>query len=241
MERGSDILQKPVILVVDDEQPIARLLRLELGSQGFCVIAAMSGREALQMVEEQRPDLVLLDIVMPEMSGLEVLARLKAEYKMPVVILSAKSSEDTRVRAFEMGADDFIIKPFSPENVTATVQFLLAGGEGRGRPSRIVRAGDLEIDLLSERVTRNEQLVPLSRSEWLLLRELARHEGRPRLYQELLSAVWGGEYRDDLDYLRLWVRRLQEKLGNGPAGPQTIRDYYGIGYRLNISPEQAPG
>jgi two-component system KDP operon response regulator KdpE len=220
---------EPLLLVVDDEAGILRLIKLELSAQGFRVITASTGEEALRLAEEQRPDAVLLDIMMPEITGLEVMRRLRERTNIPVLLVTAKDKDADKVRGLELGADDYIVKPFSPDELGARVRAVLRRGLGQD-VERVVRAGDVEIDLTRRLVKRGGQPVAVTRTEWLLLQHLAANAGKVMLNTELLSKVWGPEYRDDLQYLRVWVSRLRAKLEVEPANPTIIKTLQGIGY-----------
>jgi len=220
---------EPLLLVVDDEAGILRLIKLELSAQGFRVITASSGEEALRLAEEQRPDAVLLDIMMPEITGLEVMRRLRERTNVPVLLVTAKDKDADKVRGLELGADDYIVKPFSPDELGARVRAVLRRGLGQD-VERVVRAGDVEIDLTRRLVKRAGTPVAVTRTEWLLLQHLAANAGKVMLNTELLSKVWGPEYRDDLQYLRVWVSRLRAKLEAEPANPAIIKTLQGIGY-----------
>ncbi|MCS7275584.1 MAG: response regulator transcription factor [Dehalococcoidia bacterium] len=223
----------PLVLAVDDEPGILRLLKQELTEQGLRVITANNGEEALRLAEEQRPDLVLLDVMLPDMSGLEVIRRLRERSDAPIILLTARDTDSDKVRGLEMGADDYVVKPFSPDEVAARIRAVLrrtSGARLSGR--RLMLAGGLEIDMDRRLVLRQGEVVPLTRTEWLLLQQLAAHAGRVLTNSELLSKVWGPEYRDDVQYLRVWVSRLRRKLGDNPAEPSIIRTMPGIGYML---------
>ena len=224
---------EPLVLAVDDEAGILRLVKLELSQQGFRVVTAGSGEEALRVAEEQRPDIVLLDIVMPEMTGLEVMRKLREQSNAPVILVTAKDTDSDKVRGLELGADDYIVKPFSPDELGARIRAVLRRSIGAGSTGRLVRAGDVEIDLDRRLVTRNGDPISLTRTEWLLLQHLAANAGKVMMNAELLSKVWGPEYRDDVQYLRVWVSRLRHKLEPEPADPTIIRTRQGIGYLLD--------
>ena len=240
---------EPLLLAVDDEPGILRLIRLELSSQGFRVIVADSGEEGLRLAEQQRPDIAVLDITMPDMSGLEVMRRLRDRSSMPIILLTAKDHDEDKVRGLEMGADDYLVKPFNPEELSARVRAVLrrglrpqAGGES------IVQVANLEIDLERRLVRKDGEVVTLTRTEWMLLQHLAANAGKVMLGTELLSKVWGPEYRDDLQYLRVWVSRLRGKLEPDPGNPTIIKTLQGIGYLLDAdgyfseaAPEPAHG
>jgi two-component system KDP operon response regulator KdpE len=225
---------EPLILAVDDEAGILRLIKLELSSQGFRVVVANDGEEALRLAEQQRPDIVVLDIVMPDMSGLEVMRRLRERTSVPVILLTAKDHDEDKVRGLEMGADDYLVKPFNPEELSARVRAVLRRGF---RPSagteNIVKVGNVEIDLNRRLVKKEGEVVSLTRTEWMLLQHLAANAGKVMLNTELLSKVWGPEYRDDLQYLRVWVSRLRSKLEPDASNPTIIKTLQGIGYLLD--------
>jgi DNA-binding response OmpR family regulator len=232
------VTAEPLVLAVDDEAGILRLIKLELTTQGFRVVTAESGEEALRTAEEQRPDIALLDIVMPEMTGLEVMRKLRERTTIPVILLTAKGSDADKVRGLEMGADDYIAKPFSPEELSARVRSVLRRTVGSSSTENVVHVDNIEIDLNRRLVKRDGELVVLTRTEWMLLQHLAANAGKIMLNTELLSKVWGPEYRDDLQYLRVWVSRLRRKLETDPSKPQLIKTFQGIGYMLNTAPEE---
>ena len=224
---------EPLVLAVDDEPGILRLIKLELTSQGFRVITAENGKDGVRMAEENRPDIALLDILMPEMTGMEVMRELRERTNIPVILLTAKGSDSDKVRGLELGADDYLAKPFSPEELSARVRAVLRRAVGSAGLEHIVRAEDIEIDLNRRLVKRAGELVTLTRTEWMLLQHLAANPGKVMLNVELLSKVWGPEYRGDLQYLRVWVSRLRKKLEADPSNPKLIRTFQGIGYMLD--------
>ncbi len=228
---------EPLVMAVDDEAGILRLIKLELSTQGFRVVTASSGEEALRTAEEQRPDIALLDIVMPEMTGLEVMRRLRERSTIPVILLTAKGSEGDKVRGLELGADDYLAKPFSPDELSARVRAVLRRTVGSSSTENVVHISNIEVDLNRRLVKRNGKIVTLTRTEWMLLQHLAANAGKIMLNAELLSKVWGPEYRDDLQYLRVWVSRLRRKLEEDPSKPKLIKTFQGIGYMLAASPE----
>jgi DNA-binding response OmpR family regulator len=225
---------EPLVLAVDDEAGILRLIKLELSTQGFRVVTAGGGEEALRVAEEQRPDIALLDIVMPEMTGLEVMRRLRERSSIPVILLTAKGSESDKVRGLELGADDYLAKPFSPDELSARVRAVLRRSVGSSSTENIVHVGSVEVDLNRRLVKRSGKIVTLTRTEWMLLQHLAANVGKIMLNAELLSKVWGPEYRDDLQYLRVWVSRLRRKLEEDPSKPRLIKTFQGIGYMLAV-------
>jgi two-component system, OmpR family, KDP operon response regulator KdpE len=232
---------EPLVLAVDDEAGILRLMKLELSAQGFRVITAGSGEEALRLVEEQRPDIVLLDIIMPEMTGLEAMRKIREQLNIPVILVTAKDSDTDKVRGLEMGADDYIVKPFSPEELSARIRAVLRRSVGAQSSERVISVGGVEIDLNRRIVTRDGDPVSLTRTEWLLLQYLAANAGKVMLNAELLSKVWGPEYHDDVQYLRVWVSRLRRKLERNPSDPSIIKTMQGIGYMLDAEPVAQAG
>jgi two-component system KDP operon response regulator KdpE len=225
---------EPLVLAVDDEPGVLRLIKLELATQGLRVITATDGEEGLRMAEQQRPDLIVLDIMMPDISGLEVMRRLRERSSVPIILLTAKDHDQDKVRGLDLGADDYLIKPFNPEELSARVRAVLRRGirPGDGEEN-VITVGDVEIDLSRRLVKKGGDVVSLTRTEWMLLQQLAANAGKVMLNTELLSKVWGPEYRDDLQYLRVWVSRLRGKLENEPSKPRLIKTLQGIGYLLD--------
>lgn len=223
---------EPLLLVVDDEVGVLRLMKLELSAQGFRVVTASDGEEALRIAEEQRPDAVVLDIMMPGISGLEVMRRLRERTNVPVILVTAKDKDSDKIRGLELGADDYVVKPFNPDELGARIRAVLRRMLAQD-VERLIRAGNVEIDLARRLVHKNGEQVALTRTEWLLLQQLAANAGKVMLAQELLSKVWGPEYLDDLQYLRVWVSRLRAKIEDVPAEPRIIKTLPGIGYMLD--------
>lgn len=222
------------ILVVDDEPRVVRLVSEVLKAMGYQVSAAVSGESALEKVALEQPDLVLLDILLPPgMDGFEVCARIREFSDVPVIMLTAKAQEGDILRGFDVGADDYLTKPFSAKELVARVGAVLRRTQRPEelRPSRLV-CGDLEIDFARRIVRMRGERVSLTRTEYALLRYLALHPNHVVLHEELLSAVWGPEYRDDIDYLRAYIRYLRRKLEEDPAHPRFILTSRGIGYML---------
>jgi two-component system KDP operon response regulator KdpE len=225
---------EPLILAVDDEAGILRLIRLELTEQGYRVVVASDGEEAVRTFEQQRPDVVVLDIMLPDMSGLEVMRRLRERSNTPIILLTARDHDEDKVRGLELGADDYIVKPFNPQELTARVRAVLRRAVRESIGESLVVAGDVEIDLDKRLVTKAGEPVSLTRTEWMLLQHLASNAGRVMLNTELLSKVWGPEYIDDLQYLRVWISRLRSKLETDHAQPSVIKTLQGIGYLLDV-------
>jgi DNA-binding response OmpR family regulator len=235
-------MNKPTVLVVDDDHKILRLLRIELTAQGFGVHMAERGEEALQAVPRLRPDLIVLDIIMPGMDGLAVLKRLRETSGVPVILLTAKGTDSDKILGLELGADDYIPKPFNPEELTARARAVLRRSQAREAPAvgNRLQCGNIVIDLSRRTVFVDGKHVVLSRTEWQLLQQLCANAGRVMLHEDLLTRTWGPEYREDLQYLRVWISRLRQKLETNPAEPRVIRTVQGIGYILEAGAASQP-
>ena len=229
---------QPLVLVADDEPRITKLVSIVLSDEGFRVVTASGGEEALRKAEEIRPDIVLLDIVMPDLDGIEVMRQLRERRPVAVILLTAKGSTADKSKGLDLGADDYVAKPFHPDELAARVRAVLRRTSGASPGSGVLKFDDIEIDLERRLVTRDGKLVQLSRTEWLLLQHLAANPGKVVLHTELLTKVWGPEYRDDLQYLRVWVSRVRRKLGSEPGDPGRIKTFQGIGYLLDVDPPE---
>jgi two-component system KDP operon response regulator KdpE len=227
---------QPLVLVADDEQRITKLVSMALTDEGFRVVTAAGGEEALAKAEEVRPDIVLLDIVMPDLDGIEVMRQIRERRPVPVILLTAKGSAAEKAKGLDQGADDYIAKPFHLDELAARVRAVLRRASGVATGVGPVQFDDVVIDLERRIVTRDGNTVELSRTEWLLLQHLASNAGKVVLHTELLTKVWGPEYRDDLQYLRVWVSRVRRKLGAKPGEPGRIKTFQGIGYLLDVEP-----
>jgi two-component system KDP operon response regulator KdpE len=223
---------QPLVLVADDEPRITRLVAMSLADDGFRVVTALGGEEALRKATETKPDIVLLDIVMPDIDGIEVMRRLREWRPVPVILLTAKGSTADRARGLDLGADDYVAKPFHPDELAARVRAVLRRAAGVSPGSSVIDVDGVRIDLERRLVTREGETVVLSRTEWLLLQTLATNADRVVLHSELLTEVWGPEFRDDLQYLRVWISRVRRKLGAEPGESGPIATFQGIGYVL---------
>jgi two-component system KDP operon response regulator KdpE len=223
------------VLVVDDEPKLVRLVKEVLTATGFDVISVSDGNSAIEAIAMENPDLVLLDIVLAdEFDGYQVAQRVREFSDIPIIMLTAKVRESDLIRGFDAGADDYITKPFSAKELLARVRAVLKRSQvkvGELAESEIV-CGSLHIDLARRKVAVDGKQVHLTRTEFNLLHELAIHLNQVVLHTDLLSAVWGPEYRDDLDYLRAYIRYLRRKLEPDPDNPEYLITSPGVGYML---------
>jgi len=230
-----DSLRNRSILVVDDEERMARFIRLNLEHDGFQVIEAYRGMTAMEALRTEMPDLIILDVMMPDIDGFEVLKMIREISNVPVIMLTAKGEEDDRVRGLELGADDYVTKPFSPRELVSRVRAVLRRTEATSQASRsepIVVDDRLKIDFGRREVWVNDELVKLRPTEYRLLYHLVQNAGWVVTYDQLLSKVWGYEYRDESHYVRLYINYLRQKLEEDPSNPKYILTERGIGYRF---------
>jgi DNA-binding response OmpR family regulator len=225
---------KAKILLIDDDQDLLGVLKLGLEQEDFLVVAATDGSEGLKAAYRDHPDLIVLDIMMPGIDGWETCRRLRELSEVPIIMLTAKTMATDVVKGLALGADDYVTKPFSTAELIARVQACLRRSESRDpsqRPATIV-SGELTIDLAGRKVTISGEAVELTPTEFRLLAYLARFRGRVVLHQTLLREVWGTEYIDELDYLRLYISYVRHKIEKDPANPEIIRTAWGQGYYL---------
>lgn len=223
------------ILAVDDEERILNFLRSKLKALGYEVITAGNGVEAIELAQAQEPDLVVLDLVMPKKDGFETLKELRSFSTVPVIILTARGADADKIKGLNQGADDYLLKPFNPDELVARIEAIrrrLESAAGWKNPTSLC-LGNITIDFNSRRTTVNGEEISLTRTEWLLLSELSRNVGRLMLYEDLLIRVWGTEYRNDLQILRTWISRLRSKLESDPSNPRIIRTIPKSGYIID--------
>ena len=219
------------ILLVDDEPAIVRAVRANLGSRGFRVDVAESGREALERVE-LHPDLILLDLGLPDLDGLDLIRALRSRGRAPIIVLSARGAERDKVRALDLGADDYLTKPFGVEELLARIRVALRHTLRSGADEPVFRTRGLTVDVEHRRVTVDGEELHLTPTEYALLTALVRHADRVVTDAMLLQEVWGPEYGDEDHYLHVYVARLRKKLEPDPQKPRYIATEPGIGYRL---------
>jgi two-component system, OmpR family, KDP operon response regulator KdpE len=224
--------QPPVVLVVDDEVQIRRFLRAGLELDGFVVQDAETGADALKSVTLQQPDLVILDLGLPDMDGGDVLERLRSWSTVPLIVLSVRSNEAEKVRLLESGADDYVVKPFGMAELLARSEAALRRYFKTATENPVVVAGPLSIDLVSRLVMLDKNPVRLTRKEYRLLHVLAVHVGLVVTHDQLLKEIWTGNQRDNIQYLRILVRKLRQKIEADPNHPRLLITESGVGYRL---------
>ncbi len=223
--------QQPKLLVVDDEPAIRRLLAAALARSAYRVVEAGTAREALNAMQIDKPDAVLLDLGLPDRDGLELVSLIKAA-GAALLIVSARDETGEKVTALDLGADDYVTKPFDTEEVLARVRTALRHRLRADAESELVRVGAVEIDLSARQVRRAGEEVHLTPKEFGFLAELARHPGRVVTHAQLLRTVWGAGHEHDVEYLRVAARGVRRKLEEDPASPSMIRNEPGVGYRL---------
>jgi len=221
------------VLVVDDESRMVEFVAMNLELEGFRVIRAANGSEALEKASKEHPDLVLLDIMMPEMDGFETLEGLRETSSVPVIFLTAKSEEVDRIKGLDLGADDYITKPFSPRELVSRIRAVLRRTEPAAvSSSEIVVDNELRVNFDQRKVIVRGQEVRLRPTEYRLLYQLVTNAGKLLTHELLLSRVWGAEYRDEDQYVRLYITYLRQKIERDPKNPKYILSERGLGYRF---------
>lgn len=220
----------PRVMLVDDEGPILRVLKPSLAAAGYDVVEADTGRAALEQVGQQIPDVILLDLGLPDMDGKDVILELRKWTHVPIIVLSAREAESERIAALDIGADDYVVKPFHTGELLARVRAALRHRHSRAELTKYSDNG-LEIDFESRRVTIAGMAVHLTRKEYELLRTLARHAGQVVTHKQLLAAAWGGTVTDT-QFVRVYIGQVRQKIEHDPSNPCLILTEAGIGYRL---------
>ncbi len=228
------IQRPPVAFVIDDEPQIRRLLHTVLESNGYRVFEAATGSDGVAQVAQRRPDVVLLDLGLPDMDGAQVLRRLREWSSVPVIILSVRDQDNDKVAALDGGADDYVTKPFSSAELLARVRAALRHAQPQG-PDAIFTSGNLEVDLSKRLVKKSGNEVKLTPTEYALLRLLVTHAGKVLTHRHLLTQVWGTKATEQTHYLRVHIAHLREKIEDDNAKPELITTESGVGYRLSMS------
>ncbi|HEY7412464.1 MAG TPA: response regulator [Vicinamibacteria bacterium] len=228
-ERG----QPPLVLVVDDEPQLRRFLRATLPAHGYRVTEAETAAQAVVEASTRTPDVILLDLGLPDMDGVEVTRRLREWSDTPIIVLSARGQEADKIEALDAGADDYLTKPFAMGELLARIRVALRHGARGDSPEPVVEVGDLKVDLGARRVWVAATEAHLTRTEYNLLALLARHAGKVLTHRQLLKEVWGPGSVEHSHYLRVYMAQLRHKLEKDPARPQYLRTEVGVGYRLS--------
>jgi two-component system KDP operon response regulator KdpE len=235
-------MNKPsnVVLLIDDEPKIRRFLRAGFELDGFSVLEAENAAEALRIATFSPPDLIILDLALPDLHGTEVLDRIRSWSNVPVIILSVVSGEDEKVRLLQSGADDYVVKPFGMAELLARSEAALRRYFKSATENPVVTAGPLSVDLVSRTVSLSGSRVNLTRKEYRLLHILAMHVGLVVTHDHLLKEIWTGNQRDNIQYLRILVRKLRQKIELDPNDPRLLITESGVGYRLQNRIEASP-
>jgi two-component system, OmpR family, KDP operon response regulator KdpE len=226
------------VLVVDDEPPIRRLLRTTLAAADYRVVEANDAAAALRLMGVEKLDLVILDLGLPDRSGLDLIGEIRKMSRVPIVVLSARHDERAKVAALDLGADDYVSKPFGMAELMARMRAALRHAFQAQGEMPAFASGELTVDLVRRNVTRGGHEVKLSPKEFDLLRHLVMHAGKVLTHRQLLREVWGPAQADEVQYLRVFIRGLRAKLEPDPARPTHILTELGVGYRLQLPPEQ---
>lgn len=227
---------RTAVLVVDDEQPLRDFIRKNLEARGFAVHAAANGLEALAIFNTHSLDLIILDVMMPHMDGLETTRRIRQTSLVPIIILSALGEEQDKVAALDLGADDYLTKPFGVEELLARVRAVLrrAVPQPAPKPAGLLRAGAIVLDPAAHLVTVHGEPVKLTPTEFALLHYLMDNAGKVLTHRAILRTVWGPEYGSEAEYLRVYIRRLRQKIEADPLHPRHLLTEYGVGYRFDL-------
>jgi two-component system response regulator ResD len=222
------------ILIVDDEPTIVEVVELYLRREGFEVQTAVDGLAALKAVQQQRPDLIVLDLMLPGMSGLELTRQIRASGALPIIMLTARGEETDRVVGLELGADDYVTKPFSPRELVARVKAVLRRAQPASDPAdaQVIALGGLRLDAAARSATLDGQPIGLTVREFDLLHFLMRHPGQVFTREQLLDNVWGYTFASDMSTVTVHIRRLREKIEHDPANPTFLQTIWGVGYRF---------
>jgi two-component system KDP operon response regulator KdpE len=225
---------KPFILIVEDDPQIRRFLRATLAAEGYIYYEALTAADGLSQVNARRPDLILLDLGLPDGDGLEVIRRVRESSQLPIVVLSARGEESDKIAALDLGADDYVAKPFGVGELLARIRAALRRAATVAPEGAILRFGRIEIDLEKRIVKADDEEVHLTPNEYRLLQVLIKYPGKVLTQRQLLSEVWGPNHLDQAQYLRVYIAQLRRKLECDPARPKYLQTEPGIGYRLNI-------
>ncbi|MDW7740483.1 MAG: response regulator [Bacillota bacterium] len=226
-------MNKDLVLVVDDEKTLVKALTFNLEKEGFRVEQAYDGEEALQKVVEVKPDIVVLDLMLPGLDGFEVCRRIRKKHDVPIIMLTARSEDIDKVLGLELGADDYLTKPFNARELVARIKAILRRTTAREEePKKVIQIGDLQVDLLQHRIRLGEKDVNLTSKEFALLSFLATNAGNVYSREQLLEQVWGYDYYGDVRTVDVHIRHIREKIEADPSNPDYIITVWGTGYKI---------
>ena len=226
--------REPVILVIEDESPIRHFIQTTLSGAGYRVVDSEGGKEGLTQAMAWNPDVVLLDLGLPDLDGLEVIQRMREWTSRPIIVLTARSQEHDKVTALDLGADDYLTKPFGIEELLARIRVALRRTARTEAGESVFQLGELRVDLDKRQVLVAREEIHLSATEYKLLAVLVRHAGKVITHRQLLKEIWGPMHADDAPYLRVYMRQLRSKLEKNPAHPRYLLTEIGVGYRLRV-------
>lgn len=236
MNTGSDNVPEARILIVEDEAQIRKFLHISLQAHGYEVLEARLGEDGLTLCANYLPELVILDLGLPDLDGQDFIARLREWSEVPIIVLSVRASESEKVRALDAGANDYVTKPFGINELMARIRSVLRGSQAAQAPEPVFESQGLQVDLLQREVTVDGATVHLSKKEFDLLRLLVSHPAQVLTHQQILQEVWGPAQQNETHYLRVLMGQLRQKLGDDPTHPRFIVTVQGVGYRLAIQP-----
>jgi two-component system KDP operon response regulator KdpE len=228
--------RNPVILVIEDEPQMLRFLRVSLGAHGYQVFEATTGSQGMVEAGSRNPDVILLDLGLPDVDGLEVTSRLREWTRTPIIVISARGHDQDKVQALDQGADDYLTKPFSVDELLARIRVALrhVAESTSGNKEPVFSVGELRVDLTRREVSLGEQEIHLTPTEYRLLTTLIKYAGRVVTHRQLLKEVWGPSYVEQTQYLRVYMGQLRQKLEREPARPKYLTNEPGVGYRLKV-------
>src|SRR5580704_12460747 len=230
----------PTVLVIDDEVQIRRLVQSGFGLVGFTVREAKTADEGIRSATLSSPDLIILDLALPDMDGTEVLQRIRSWSEVPIIVLSARANEDEKVRLLELGADDYVVKPFGMAELLARARAAMRRQQRTATGDAVLKIGPVAFDFAARSVSVDGRRISLTRKEYRLLQVLAQHAGNVLTHQHLLREVWGTSHLNDTHYLRIMIRNLRKKIEADPTRPRIILTELGVGYRLGTDDQEQP-
>jgi two-component system KDP operon response regulator KdpE len=230
------MLEKNIILIIEDELGIRRFLKTALRNRDYQLLETSCGHEGIQLALDNKPDLILLDLGLPDIDGIDVIKKIREWATIPIIVLSARDQENTKVKALDLGADDYLIKPFGIEELNARIRVALRHAERMNeQEATVFQSGDLQIDLVNREIRIKGERCVFSPTQYAILAALVRRANKIVTHKQLLRETWGENHVEDIDYLRIYIHQLRQKLEKDPAHPKLIKTEVGVGYRLMTS------